>query len=393
MVLLDAQHLRKSYGRTVAVDDVSFQVTAGEIFGLLGPNGAGKSTTMMMIAGLLRPDAGTVRIGGQVFATGRAARAQASGAVQGVAAGLDARPPSGPDAAASGGQNDRDTPKLTGWKPVPQKVPVPQQEPDLQQGPSPRQGSVPRLRPVLRRIRMRIGVVPQDLAVYPELTARENLVFFGGLYRVSGARLAERIAAVLDMTGLAPHADARVETFSGGMKRRLNLGVALIHEPELLILDEPTVGVDPQSRAHLLACMKTLSGRGMGIIYASHYMEEVQTLCRRVAIMDHGRIVACDTLDTLLRRVAGRVELRVTGWRTDLAERITGWAEVASVEGGRADLVIPQSPHDGGSTPSRTLARLLDVLGETGVEVQAIRTFEPNLERLFLELTGHALRD
>jgi ABC-2 type transport system ATP-binding protein len=236
--LLEVSHLCKSFGGTVAVDDLSFQVEAGEIFGLVGPNGAGKSTTMMILAGIRRADSGTVSIAGR-----------------------------------SAGQGDR-------------------------------------------AVQMMLGVVPQDLAIYSDLTARENLNFFGQIYDVGGAELEWRIERVLGQVGLESHADQFVRTFSGGMKRRLNLGVALIHEPQLLILDEPTVGIDPQSRSHILDCVRQLADDGVGVIYASHYMEEVEAICRRVAIIDQGKLLALGTLDELIgNRNLESLFLELTGRR------------------------------------------------------------------------------
>ena len=307
MSLLDAQHLRKSYGHTLAVDDVSLRVSPGDILGLLGPNGAGKTTTMMMLAGLMKPDVGTVSINGHSF-----------------------------DAAG-------------------------------------------------HELRRELGLVPQDLAVYPELSARENLTFFGKLYGLAARRLRERVDAMLELTGLSD-ATGLVHTFSGGMKRRLNFGIALLHEPKLLILDEPTVGVDPQSRAHLLDQVRQLGVNGIGVIYASHYMEEVQAICDRIAVMDDGHILADDTLDALLKRVSGEVELVVDGWQSTLTQRVSNLARVVESSDGLVHLVTPDSE-------AGLLAGLLRVLDEANVKVQSVRTQEANLEKLFLELTGHTLRD
>src|SRR5207237_524592 len=169
-------------------------------------------------------------------------------------------------------------------------------------------------RPVVRSdpsLRKMIGIVPQELAIYNELTARENLRFFGELYGLGGAALSKRVDEVLDTIALADRADDRADTFSGGMKRRLNLGAALVHGPRLLLLDEPTTGVDPQSRNHLFEGVRRLNAAGMTIIYTSHYMEEVQALCPRIGIMDHGKLIACDTLAGLLHRLDGLIRFRV----------------------------------------------------------------------------------
>src|SRR5262249_3279877 len=155
-----------------------------------------------------------------------------------------------------------------------------------------------------------VGVATQELAVYGELSARENLRFFGKLYGLDGSELEQRIDEVLELTGLRERAGDRAGTFSGGMKRRLTLGVALVHRPRLLLLDEPTTGVDPQSRAHIFERVRGLNAAGATVIYSSHYMEEVQALCSRVGILDRGRLIACDTLPALLQMIEGTVRLR-----------------------------------------------------------------------------------
>ena len=159
--------------------------------------------------------------------------------------------------------------------------------------------------------RLRLGVVPQDLAIYPDLTARENLMFFSGLYQLAGAERLRKVDEALERVGLTARANDLANTFSGGMKRRLNFAAAVMHDPVLLILDEPTVGVDPQSRAHLIDCIRDLQKKGTAIIYASHYMEEVQAVCSRAAIVDHGRLLACGEIPTLLQEIPFEIELRL----------------------------------------------------------------------------------
>ena len=181
-------------------------------------------------------------------------------------------------------------------------------------------------------MRSQLGVVPQDLAIYPELTATENLQFFGRLYGIKGKILSDRIQAALERVGLTGRADDPAGTYSGGMKRRLNFACALLHHPRLLILDEPTVGVDPQSRSHLLACVRDLNAEGVAVIYASHYMEEVQTLCERVAIMDHGKILAMDTLNNLLGRMSADLILRISKPPSNVARQLSQLAEVQPVQ-------------------------------------------------------------
>ena len=318
MSLLEVEHLRKSFGELVAVNDVSFHVDAGEIFGLLGPNGAGKSTTMNMIAGLLSPDEGCIRLQGR------------------------------------------------------------------------------ELGPEHRTARRILGLVPQDLAIYPDLTAWENLDFFGRLYGLRGEKLRGQIDSALQRIGLAERAHDRAGTFSGGMKRRLNFGIALLHEPRLLILDEPTVGVDPQSRAHLLDCVRELRGEGIGCIYASHYMEEVQAICQRVSMMDHGRIVALDTLPALLSQLDSELLLTVSPPPPEVLTKLRDVTEVRTAPAdsdGEVTIVIQRRPQNGRDSLNETLARVNGLLSPAGVQVKAIQTREPNLERLFLELTGSRLRD
>jgi len=164
----------------------------------------------------------------------------------------------------------------------------------------------------------RIGLVPQDLALYEELTARDNLRFFGALYGLAGAALERAIASVLELVGLADHARARVRTYSGGMKRRLNLAAGLVHDPNILLLDEPTVGVDPQSRNAIFDNLEALKRRGKALLYTTHYMEEAERLADRIVIIDHGRVIADDTLEGLYRAHAGagsleKVFLTLTG--------------------------------------------------------------------------------
>jgi ABC-2 type transport system ATP-binding protein len=236
-------------------------------------------------------------------------------------------------------------------------------------------------------IRRQIGIVPQDLAVYGELTARENLAFFGQLYGMPAADLDRRIGEVLEAIALADRADDRVNTYSGGMKRRLNLGVAILHGPKLLFLDEPTTGVDPQSRNRIFEEVKRLNSIGMTIVYTSHYMEEVQALCTRVGILDHGKFIACDTLQKLLHSVEGRIRFRVPGLPKDAAVRFAALpsVKVQSNGGDSFELRCPE--------PAKTLVQLVHLFREMDVEPNQLETHEPNLERVFLDLTGRALRD
>lgn len=244
--------------------------------------------------------------------------------------------------------------------------------------------------PAYRRI---LGLVPQSLAVYPELTAMENLRFFGRLYGLRGSRLAMLAAEVLALTGLTSRQGSRVDTFSGGMKRRLNFGIALMHEPRLLILDEPTVGVDPQSRAHLLAQTRMLRDRGVSVVYATHYMEEVQAVCDRVAIMDQGRVLVCDTLDHLLRQLDTQTVVEVPA---SAAEHLQTMGQIADCVDHRGDRIALGIRQDGGSAENAigpALSRLLATLNQKGIAVLDVTTRRPDLEKVFMQLTGHELRD
>ena len=237
-----------------------------------------------------------------------------------------------------------------------------------------------------RAVRRLIGIVPQELAIYADLTARENLSFFGELYGLKSAHLRARVADVLRAIGLEDRADHRASTFSGGMKRRLNLGAALVHEPRLLLLDEPTTGVDPQSRNHIFEEVKRLNAAGLTVLYTSHYMEEVQTLCPRIGIMDQGRLVACDTLPNLLQQLTGVLRFRVSDLTPALRGRIKEFPDCTLAErDGRLEL----RSHD----LQGTLVRLVAALSESHVALDGLQIEEPNLERVFLHLTGRALRD
>jgi ABC-2 type transport system ATP-binding protein len=315
MSLLEVSNLRKSYDGTLAVNDLSFHVDAGEIFGLLGPNGAGKTTTMMMLAGLRRPDSGEYSL------NGRSAR--------------DADP----------------------------------------------------------QFRTLMGIAPQDLAIYPDLTARENLQFFGRIYGLRGRELAERIDLILKRIELIDTAHQYARTFSGGMKRRLNFGVALLHKPRLVILDEPTVGVDPQSRSHLIESIRQLADDGVGVIYASHYMEEVEAICRRVAIIDHGRLLKCGTLDELLDRSGANVRLRISGVDQRLEAALSATGKIDRISPTEAIIEIVRSKQEPAAALNTRIAQVLETISRLGGSLASIETCEHNLERLFLELTGRSLRD
>ena len=225
-------------------------------------------------------------------------------------------------------------------------------------------------------VRKKIGVAPQSLAIYEAMTPRENLKFFGELYGFYGKRLKERIQWALDFSQLNDRANSRSETFSGGMKRRLNLAIALIHDPSVLLLDEPTVGVDPQSRNHIFDCIEQLKSEGKTIIYTSHYMDEVERLCDTVAIMDRGKLLDCDTSAALVAKHATAAEVSA-----EVGEDATLGDLPGTIEGGvwKFESVNPFAE--------------LNRANSTGLEIRALNMNQPNLESVFLNLTGRSLRD
>ena len=309
---LVADHLQKKFGAITAVAGVSFAAMPGEVLGLLGPNGAGKSTTISMLAGLTKPDSGSVKIDGATLGTGAD--------------------------------------------------------------------------PTKRRL----GLVTQEIALLEELPARMNLEFFGGLYGLAGRALATRITAVLELTSLADRAADLPSEFSGGMRRRLNIACALLHEPQILLLDEPTVGVDPQSRNAIFETIEVLAGEGRTLIYTTHYMEEVERLCDRIVIIDHGKVLADDTLEGLLASapVANKLTLKydLPPDGAALAE-ITSWACVTGVELAGTELSVAAT--DLGTAAPRVLERL----AARGFSCQELTSRRSNLEDVFLALTGRTLRD
>lgn len=245
-----------------------------------------------------------------------------------------------------------------------------------------------RLHPATQAVKQDIGIAPQEIALYGSLTGRENLAFFGALYGLNGVLLNKRIDSLLDAVGLQTKADARTETYSGGMLRRLNFAAALIHQPKLLLLDEPTAGVDPQSRNHLFEEIRRCNRAGTTVLYTTHYMEEVEALCNRVAIIDHGRIVACDTLPRLLKLMPSKVKLTLPRANVDLITRLQDeYGEQAVVANSGKDITV--------SAPGSadTLAQMVRLLSELQIQPQTIQAEPTNLERVFLHLTGRGLRD
>jgi ABC-2 type transport system ATP-binding protein len=238
-------------------------------------------------------------------------------------------------------------------------------------------------------VRSLVGYVPQEVALYPDLTAGENLAFLGRLYKLRGALLAERVEEALELTDLADRAGDRVDSFSGGMKRRLNIAAGLLHRPVLLVLDEPTVGVDPQSRHAILERVQGFGREGMAVLYTTHYMEEAERVCDRVGIIDHGRLVAEGTRRELVARLQerDRIELGATGDLERLADAVR---TVAGVENAAtADHAVHVVAKDG----RRVLPAVLEAAESAGVAVNSVDVVQPDLEAVFLHLTGTALRD
>ena len=238
-----------------------------------------------------------------------------------------------------------------------------------------------------------LGVVPQELALYEDLTARENLLFWGRMYDIRGSVLRERVDEVLDLVGLDDRQKGRVKDYSGGMKRRLNIGIALLHHPDILILDEPTVGIDPQSRRNILDGVKGFNAQGMTVLYTTHYMEEAQELSNHIAILDHGKIIARGTHDELVTLVGerDRVVLRLTEEVPALLEQ---WRKM----GGVAGLTVGEGAETGEvallvDDSNRVLPELFESATSAGVRILSVDIEEPNLETVFLHLTGRALRD
>jgi len=328
--ILIAKDLRKTFGDLEAVKDISFSILRGEIFSLLGPNGAGKTTTINMLSCLLPPTAGTAEIAGH--------------AIPGDTLG----------------------------------------------------------------VRRAIGIVPQEIALYDALSARQNLEFWGRLYDMRGKALNQRIDEVLEQVGLADRAKDKVKTFSGGMKRRINIAAGLLHKPQLLFMDEPTVGIDPQSRRRILDMVRELRDGGMTVLYTTHYMEEAEELSDRVGIIDQGRLIALGTQAELTRVVGEQETLRL-----HLAEEAGAAAAQAAVAAGDGAAL----PADGSLSlfnglPGVLRASAVDhqivvnvadagealpaVVGRAnalGLHVRSVDIEEPNLEAVFLQLTGRGLRD
>ena len=241
------------------------------------------------------------------------------------------------------------------------------------------------------QVRNAIGVVPQDLALYEDLSAKENLIFWGQMYGLSGKSLTSRVDEVLNQIDLADKAKNRVKTFSGGMKRRVNIGVGLLHKPKLLFMDEPTVGIDPQSRRAILDTVKDLNRQGMTVLYTTHYMEEAQELSDRVGIIDHGELIAIGTQKELTKQVGHTDTLILHISENEdanaLADSLKNMPDVleATATDHEVAIITPQAEN--------ILASVVSKANERGIKIRSIDIREPNLEAVFLHLTGRALRD
>jgi ABC-2 type transport system ATP-binding protein len=238
-------------------------------------------------------------------------------------------------------------------------------------------------------VKSKLGLVPQELALYPTLSARQNLLFFGRIYGLKGKELQQRVDEVLEMIGLTDRANDAIEEYSGGMKRRVNIGAGLLHKPEVLFLDEPTVGVDPQSRNAIFESVEALNHSGMSVIYTTHYMEEAQRLCHRVAIVDSGELIALDTPTALIRSLGGGII--VIGLAEGYPEEIVDQAaQLPAVKAAtRTDGQLKVETH----RLQEALIGVLDITNKLDVGITSLELLEPNLESVFLHLTGKRLRE
>jgi len=239
-------------------------------------------------------------------------------------------------------------------------------------------------------VRQIIGLVPQELALYPTLNAFDNLLYFGSIYGLRGRALRRRIIEVLGMVSLSDYSRKPVKAYSGGMKRRLNIAAGLLHSPRLLFLDEPTAGVDPQSRNAIFDHVERLKEEGMTIIYTTHYMEEAERLCDRVAIIDEGRIIALDAPHKLIADLGGGIIHLGVGQKIidkTMLKQIRSLPQIKSAERLNGKYEIKTSH------TKETLIHLLDFFKHTTVSITSLEILEPNLETVFLSLTGKQLRD
>jgi ABC-2 type transport system ATP-binding protein len=308
--MITVEGLKKSYGKHVALNGISFSIAEGEFYGLLGPNGAGKTTTISIISTIVEPDEGSVSINNLELQRNKVA------------------------------------------------------------------------------CKSIIGVVPQEIALYDKLSAMENLQFWGSLYNVEKSVLNKRIDETLDLLGLADRKNDKVKDYSGGMKRRINIAAALLHEPKILFMDEPTVGIDPQSRNLIFDVVEKLHKQGMTIIYTTHYMEEAERFCDRIGIIDKGEIIVQGTLNELrdFSKMKEAILVRFANEGSEIENKIK--------QNLKGDFVLTGNEIVFSCNDIKTdLPQVINHCGEIGLELSHIDIQKVNLETIFLKLTGKQLRD
>ena len=310
--MIEIKDVTKSYGRHKVLQNVSFEIMEGELFGLLGPNGAGKSTLIDILTGIQSMDSGEIFINGKSIKTDKV------------------------------------------------------------------------------EIRKQLGLVPQDIALLEELNAVDNLEYFGGLYGLARAELKNQIEKLLEVAGLTDKKIEKVKNYSGGMKRRLNIAVAMLHNPSILILDEPTVGVDAQSRQHIFDYIQSLAEQGTTILYTSHYMEEIETLCKRVFILDLGEEVAYGTKEEV-KKLVGHTQTvaltldRVPAGFDEVLKNSENGIQFVTVDGQDIALTIDQTIF--------SMMKLIEQVEQAQLVIKSVNVKETTLEEAFLQLTGKTLRD
>ena len=310
--MIEIKDVTKSYGRQKVLQNVSFEIMEGELFGLLGPNGAGKSTLIDILTGIQSMDSGEIFINGKSIKTDKV------------------------------------------------------------------------------EIRKHLGLVPQDIALLEELNAVDNLEYFGGLYGLAGQELKSQIEKLLEVAGLTDKKKEKVKNYSGGMKRRLNIAVAMLHNPSILILDEPTVGVDAQSRQHIFDYIQSLAEQGTTILYTSHYMEEIEALCKRVFILDLGEEVAYGTKEEV-KKLVGHTQTvaltldRVPAGFDEVLKNSENGIQFVTVDGQDMVLTIDQTIF--------SMMKLIEQVEQAQLVIKSVNVKETTLEEAFLQLTGKTLRD
>ena len=309
--MITVRSVSKTFGNIKALEEVTFNIKKGEIFGILGPNGAGKSTIVNILNTLVRPDKGDVIIDGVNI------------------------------------KNDGET------------------------------------------IKMIMGVVPQEISLYEELSAYENMMFWGGLYDIPKQKLNKHIQKTLEIVDLVNRKDDRIRTFSGGMKRRINIACSLLHNPKILVLDEPTVGVDPQNRNHIFEVIERLNEEGMTIIYTTHYMEEAERFCDNISIIDVGRIIAQGTLKELrqISDVKDLLTIKLADSNSALISRITSENPLFRFDSTSGSLKV-ECGNIGNDT-----SIIINQIQNSGGVIERINSQGTNLESIYLKLTGKELRD